>query len=145
MLRRSPRITTGWPRVRSEAPASHRQAPGPSARMREGDRAIGRPPSLFVPWQLGNQPHIGLSNETVSPLALVLKCAVSWNLIVEPSEPVRCTVKVEWSTPFCLLSASPNQVVKWPVKDGLAGSSGTAVTVPVIVPVAQKSPALLTM
>jgi len=79
------------------------------------------------------------------PLALELKCAVSWNLIVEPSEPVRCTVKVEWSTPFCLLSAWPNQVVKWPVKDGLLGLSGTAVTVPVIVPVAQKSPALLTV
>ena len=42
-------------------------------------------------------------------------------------------------------SDSPNQVVKRPVKDGLLASSGTAVTVPVIVPVAQKSPALLTM
>src|SRR5438552_5920014 len=102
--------------------------------MREG----GRPPFLFVSWRLGNQPHLGLSNETVIPLALELTCAVSWDLIVEPSEPVRCTVKVEWSTPFCLLSDVPNQVVNLPLKDGLLGSSGTAVAVPVIVPVAQK-------
>src|SRR5260370_8413650 len=100
-------------------------------------RSGGRP-LLFVPWQLGNQPHLGLSNETVIPLALELTCAVSWNLIVEPSEPVRCTVKVEWSTPFCLLSDVPNQVVKWPLKDGLPGSTGTPLTVPAIVPATPK-------
>src|SRR5437764_443339 len=104
------------------------------------ERGRARAPALLlVPPAVGNQPHLSLSNETVSPLALVLKCAVSWALIVEPSEPLRCTVKVECSTPLCLLSASPNQVVKWPVNDGLLRSSGTAATVPVIVPVAQKS------
>ena len=88
---------------------------------------------------------MSLSNETVIPLALELTCAVSWALIVEPSEPVRCTVNVEWSTPFCLLSDWPNHIVKCPVNDGLLGSSGTTVAVPVIVHVAQKSPALLTV
>src|SRR6185437_7890334 len=113
--------------------------------MREGGRRA--PALLLVSLVAGNQPHLSLSNETVSPfpLAFVLRCTVSWDLIVEPSEPVRCNVKVEWSTPFCLLSDVPNQVVKWPVNDGLRGLSGTALAVPVIVPVAQKSPALLTV
>src|SRR5262245_31302617 len=87
------------PGIKSAAQVAYSPCPPgvrPVCSHKWGRRLIGRPPSLFVARRLGDQPHIGLSNETVIPLTLMLKCAVSWNLIDEPSEPVRCTMKVEW-------------------------------------------------
>ena len=59
--------------------------------------AVARIATALVrsPRRLADQPHLNLSNPTVSPLALELRCTVSWAVIVEPSEPVRCSVKVE--------------------------------------------------
>jgi hypothetical protein len=62
---------------------------------------------------LGTQRQFGLSNSTVtSPLALTVTCKVSWNLSVEPSLPVKMTVKVSVSLKVFWLLFSPNHVVK---------------------------------
>ncbi len=60
-------------------------------------RAVARIATALVrsPGRLADQPHLNLSNPTVSPLALELRCTVSWAVIVEPSEPVRRRLKVE--------------------------------------------------
>jgi DNA-binding CsgD family transcriptional regulator len=83
------------------------------------------------------KPQRSLSKETSSPVALTLKCIVSWTSSDEPSA---WTVNVTVSASILRLSLSPNQIVALPVKLGFAGSSGTNSSVPVNVPMKWKPP-----
>jgi hypothetical protein len=56
-----------------------------------------------------NYPQVGLSKESVMPLALTLKCATSWNVSVEPSEPVPWSTKVLVAAKFRRLKFSEKQ------------------------------------
>lgn len=65
------------------------------------------------------------------PVALEETYSVSWNLSVEPSEPVPWPVNVAVSVVFRLFQLSPSQTVKCPVKLGCEESNGTNENVPV--------------
>jgi hypothetical protein len=77
----------------------------PEVRSFENDTTSAEVGSLL-------QKHLGLSNSSVAPPGVTLKCAVSWNLRLEPSVPVPITVNVNVVTKFFRFAFSPNHCVK---------------------------------